>query len=973
MANKYGYMAKIGLSDDGLQTSLKEIDSSLKEVDRSIAATDKAINNAGKAGLETTQLWEQQYDLLKTQIETTAEKLQGLESVQSKVAEAYDNGAIDYSVYIEFQNEIANTATKLENLKKRAEEANAALHPSADTSTYQTINTSLDGVNQRYANSRKELEEVNKALKVSGDNAQLMAQKNTLLGEAIHDAQVKLQVLTSQQERMNEAVRSGDTTAEEYRAFQREIANTQAELAALTEEQKNLGKAVEETGNKSEKGLEKTTDALKKVEKVAMATTAAVTAALGKLSSDALSAYSQYEQMVGGVETLFAGAEDIVLENARNAYKTAGISANSYMETVTGFSATLLQGLGGDTQKAASIADQALIDMADNANKMGTAMGSIQYAYQGFAKQNYTMLDNLKLGYGGTKEEMQRLLEDAEKLSGVKYDISSYSDIIDAIHVIQTEMDITGTTAKEAEATISGSIGMLKSSFQNLITGLGDADADIDKLCDNVVNSFNSVVKNITPVVRNLAKTVPNALEGILDAIAPLLPELLEMGVGLFEALLSGFTSVLPELMNTAASLVTTLVQGIIEALPLVVEAAAQFITTLVQGIAEALPTLIPAAVETVTTIVSTLIENISLLIDAALQLMQGLAEGVLEAIPVLLEALPELIESLVTTLLDAIPQIIETGVELLTALVENLPEIITTICEVLPQIIESTISTLLDHLPEIVEAGVKLLTALITNLPQIILTIVQALPQIITAVINALVNNIPKIIETGVKLLTALITNLPQIIAEIVRAMPQIITGIVSALGEGVSQVAEVGANLVRGLWQGIQSLAGWLWDKVSGWISSIWDGITDFFGIHSPSTKMAWVSEMNVEGAVVGIEKNKSKAVKAYGAMGEEMLAEVDSGLAAVNDKLKSSIGEIETGFSAKATVEAVSASVPADLTGRGGGATTSGGGDTNVVNHFHIAELVVREEADVKKISRELYNMQKSKSRSKGVSMA
>ena len=220
---------------------------------------------------------------------------------------------------------------------------------------------------------------------------------------------------------------------------------------------------------------------------------------------------------------------------------------------------------------------------------------------------------------------------------------------------------------------------------------------------------------------------------------------------------------------------------------------------------------------------------------------------------------------------------------------------------------------------------------------------------------------------------MTALITNLPQIIAEIVRAMPQIITGIASALGEGVSQVAEVGANLVRGLWQGIQSLAGWLWDKVSGWISSIWDGITDFFGIHSPSTKMAWVSEMNVEGAVVGIEKNKSKAVKAYGAMGEEMLAEVDSGLAAVNDKLKSSIGEIETGFSAKATVEAVSASVPADLTGRGGGATTSGGGDTNVVNHFHIAELVVREEADVKKISRELYNMQKSKSRSKGVSMA
>ncbi len=520
MANKYGYMAKIGLSDDGLQTSLKEIDSSLKEVDRSIAATDKAINNAGKAGLETTQLWEQQYDLLKTQIETTAEKLQGLESVQSKVAEAYDNGAIDYSVYIEFQNEIANTATKLENLKKRAEEANAALHPSADTSTYQTINTSLDGVNQRYANSRKELEEVNKALKVSGDNAQLMAQKNTLLGEAIHDAQVKLQVLTSQQERMNEAVRSGDTTAEEYRAFQREIANTQAELAALTEEQKNLGKAAEETGDKSEKGLEKTTDALKKVEKVAMATTAAVTAALGKLSSDALSAYSQHEQMTGGIETLFAGAEDTVIANAQNAYKTAGISANSYMETVTGFSATLLQGLGGDTQKAASIADQALIDMADNANKMGTAMGSIQYAYQGFAKQNYTMLDNLKLGYGGSQAEMARLINDSGVLNGQMMATAKnvkeipFDKVIEAIHVIQTNLGITGTTAKEAESTIEGSLNKLKASWENALVEIAQP---LDDFAQDGLTVLNDNVDEIK-----------EALVDTMEEIKPLLDEGLE-------------------------------------------------------------------------------------------------------------------------------------------------------------------------------------------------------------------------------------------------------------------------------------------------------------------------------------------------------------------------------------------------------------------------------------------------------------
>lgn len=825
----------------------------------------------------------------------------------------------------EYKESLKNINSALGTLKSELKLVESQYAGQANS--YAALSAKGDVLSRMYDQQKEKVkaaaEQLEKAKKAQSDYAEKVSSAQSeisrceaalaALGDETGDTTEEQAKLTAELEKakgeLSAAEKGYESTTHSVNSYQTQVNNAEAELNKLGSElDKNASymdeaakssdgcaESIDKYGKEAKKAGEDSEEAGKKFDKVktaatalgtaAAAATAALAAAAIKLGKEVISAYADYEQLVGGVETLFKDSSGKVMEYANDAYKTAGLSANEYMETVTGFSASLISSLGGDTEKAAEYANMAITDMSDNANKMGSDMASIQNAYSGFAKQNYTMLDNLKLGYGGTKEEMQRLLEDAEKLSGVKYDISSYSDIIDAIHVIQTEMDITGTTAKEAEATISGSIGMLKSSFQNLITGLGDADADIDKLCDNVVNSFNSVVKNITPVVRNLAKTVPNALEGILDAIAPLLPELLEMGVGLFEALLSGFTSVLPELMNTAASLVTTLVQGIIEALPLVVEAAAQFITTLVQGIAEALPTLIPAAVETVTTIVSTLIENIPLLIDAAPKLMQGLAEGVLEAIPVLIEALPELIESLVTTLLDAIP----------------------------------------------------------------------------------------KIIETGVKLLTALITNLPQIIAEIVRAMPQIITGIGSALGEGVSQVAEVGANLVRGLWQGIQSLAGWLWDKVSGWISSIWDGITDFFGIHSPSTKMAWVSEMNVEGAVVGIEKNKSKAVKAYGAMGEEMLAEVDSGLAAVNDKLKSSIGEIETGFSAKATVEAVSASVPADLTGRGGGATASGGGDTNVVNHFHIAELVVREEADVKKISRELYNMQKSKSRSKGVSMA
>lgn len=869
----------------------------------------------------------------------------------------------------EYKESLKNINSALGTLKSELKLVESQYAGQANS--YAALSAKGDVLSRMYDQQKEKVraaaEQLEKAKKAQSDYAEKVASAQSeiarceaalaALGDETGDTTKEQEKLTAELEKAKSELSAAEkgyaSTTCSVNSYQTQVNNAEVELnkldSALNKNASYLDEAakssegcaesINEYGDEAKKAGEDSEEAGKKFDKVktaatalgaaAAAATAALAAAAIKLGKEVISAYADYEQLVGGVETLFKESSGKVMEYANNAYKTAGLSANEYMETVTGFSASLIASLGGDTEKAAEYADMAITDMSDNANKMGSDMASIQNAYQGFAKQNYTMLDNLKLGYGGTKEEMQRLLEDAEKLSGVKYDISSYSDIIEAIHVIQTEMDITGTTAKEAEATISGSIGMLKSSFQNLITGLGNADADIDKLCGNVVDSFNSVVKNISPVIENLAKSVPDALEGILDAISPLLPELLEMGVGLFEALLSGITSALPELMSTAASLVTTLVQGIIEALPLVVEAAAQFVTTLVQGIATALPTLIPAAVETVTTIVSTLIKNVPLLIDAALQLVQGLAEGILEAIPVLLEALPELIESLITTLLEAIPQIIETGVTLLTALVENLPDIITTICEVLPQIIESTIATLLEHLPEIVEAGVQLLTALITNLPQVI--------------------------------------------AEIVRAMPQISAGIVSALGQGVSQMVEVGANLVRGLWQGIQSLAGWLWDKVSGWISSIWDGITDFFGIASPSKKMAWVSEMNVEGAVVGIEKNKDKAVKAYGAMGEELLAEVDSGLAAVNDRLKTSIGEIETGFSAKATVEAVSASIPADLTGRGGAPAASGGGDTTVTNHFHIAELVVREEADIKKISRELYNMQKTKSRSKGVSMA
>ena len=247
---------------------------------------------------------------------------------------------------------------------------------------------------------------------------------------------------------------------------------------------------------------------------VGVASTAVV--AMGK---SAVSAYADYEQLVGGVETLFKDSAKTVIENASKAYTTAGLSANEYMTTVTSFSASLLQSLGGDTVKASEMADMAITDMSDNANKMGTSMEMIQNAYNGFAKGNMTMLDNLKLGYGGTKEEMQRLLADAEKLSGIKYDISSYADMVDAIHVIQTEMGITGTTAKEASSTISGSIASMKGAWQNLLTGMGDDTQNFDVLIDQFVASVGTVGENLLPRIEIVLGGVVKLVEGLAPKI----------------------------------------------------------------------------------------------------------------------------------------------------------------------------------------------------------------------------------------------------------------------------------------------------------------------------------------------------------------------------------------------------------------------------------------------------------------------
>lgn len=396
-------------------------------------------------------------------------------------------------------------------------------------------------------------------------------------------------------------------------------------------------------------------------------------AALVDLGKQSIQGFAEQEQLIGGVDTLFKESSAQVQQYANNAYKTAGMSANQYMETVTSFSASLLQSLGGDTKAAAEKADQAITDMSDNINKMGSDAQSVQNAYQGFAKANYTMLDNLKLGYGGTKEEMQRLLTDAEKISGIKYDISSYADIVDAIHVVQTEMGITGTTAKEAATTIDGSVNSMKSAWSNLITGMSNENLDLDKLVQNVIDSVNTFADNLIPrlqimlprFVQGLTQLISNMIPYVAPALELLLPPLIE-GLG---GLVSGIVQALPAAVEAISAVIPMLVEQLTILLPQIISAGVEIIAALASGIGENLPTLIPAVVDAIITITEGLIDHIDLLIIAAGQLIAGLAQGLIEAIPRLIGRLPEIISAIVNGLLNGMAAIGMVGQQLVEGL----------------------------------------------------------------------------------------------------------------------------------------------------------------------------------------------------------------------------------------------------------------------------------------------------------------
>ena len=549
--------------------------------------------------------------------------------------------------------------------------------------------------------------------------------------------------------------------------------------------------------------------------------------ALANLGKSALDSVGQLEQNVGGVETLFGDAADAVIASADRAYQTAGMSANDYMSTVTSFSASLLQSLGGNTEEAAKVADMAIIDMADNANKMGTSMDMIQNAYQGFAKQNYTMLDNLKLGYGGTKTEMERLLADAEKLTGVKYDINNLNDVYQAIHAVQEEMGITGTTAKEAASTLEGSMASAKAAWDNFMNGSGDAD----QLADAFATAADNIVKNLAEIIPRFAETLP-ALGGAIIAQIP------GLVAAIVPAVLSAGQSVLKQLQDAVldfdfagtADKVVQMITGFIEGdgLGSLLDTLVTIFTGIVNGISSMLPSLLPALIELISYVVTSLLDQLPAILDCALELILGLAQGILAALPVLIEALPEVISSIVEFLISAIPQIIDAGIELLMALVDALP-----------QIIKATVTALIAAAPQIAKAGVKLLGALIEAIPVIVVELAKAVPDIVAAIIDVLAELpglvgevfaeiVTDLVEWGQQMLSNASTAMSNMLSQvnsIIQELPgKIWTHLVNAVNrviawgqQMVSNASTAASNMLSKVSSTLQQLPGKVWDYLS------------------------------------------------------------------------------------------------------------------------------------------------------------
>ena len=708
-------------------------------------------------------------------------------------------------------------------------------------SAFKGINTSLREINS----------EMKLATAEFGDNAEsidALTRKQDILKKSLEEQAKKAKAAEDALKKMRDG--GIEPTNPAYQKMQTALNNTKADMVKIQKE-------IDDTSEKLKKSKidwESVGETVGKVGKAIGAGVAAMGAAIGAAAG----------AFLGLAESTREAREN--MGKLETGFTTAGHSAEDAKNTYTE-----LYGILGDDGQATEAAAH-LAKLTNNEKELATWTDIATGVYATF----------------GDSLPIENLTEAANETAKTGAITGGLADALNWAGVSEDEFQASldkCSTEQERQALITETLNGLYSDAAKKYREVNGDIIDAQK----ATASLNSAMAELGAIAEPIVTKLKQLAADLLQQITPFV-ELI--GNGLVGAL-TGAEGAAQQFTDGLLGMVTFAIQKLTEMLPTFINFAFQMIANIATGIAQALPTLVPSLVQLVTDIVQVLIDNIPLLIDAALQLVTGLAQGIINAIPVLVAALPTLITSLIDGLLSAIPQIIQAGIDLLTSLITALPEIIATIVAAIPEIINGIITALLENIPLIIQAGIDLLVALIQALPQIITTIVQAIPQIISGIVNALVQNIPQIIQAGVQLFVALIQNLPTIIVEIVKAVPQIVSGIVSAFGSLVGEMVNAGANLLHGLWEGISSAASWLWDKVTGWASSLVDGIKGFFGIHSPSTVFAEIGTNMGEGVGVGFGESmdgvSADMTAAMGGAGQLTAAEA---VRAVNDGIIANI---------------------------------------------------------------------------------
>lgn len=759
-----------------------------------------------------------------------------------------------------------------------------------------------------------------------------------------------------------------------------------------------LGNDSEKSGNQVEKLGNIASTALKGSVAVIKGVGAGIgvaSTAVGVLVKKSVDAYSSYEQLVGGVNTLFGAgdksleeyaksvgkttdevkdkydslmsAQSTVMENAAKAYTTAGLSANAYMEQITGFSASLVQSLGGDTEKAAEVGNRAIIDMSDNANKMGTGIEMIQNAYQGFAKQNYTMLDNLKLGYGGTKEEMKRLISDAAKMTDIQSDLNltvedgslDFGNIINAISVMQKSLGIAGTTSKEAATTIEGSTNSMKASWDNLLVGIADDQADFDTLVDQFVTSVETWASNIMPRIEIALQGASNLIASLLPMIAEKIPELLN--------------EVAPQLIQAGADIITELASGFIQGLPDIIQTIKDLLPQILEAFYDILPQINELFQTILPQVLDLLLAWLQQITEFDAKLIQTLAQGIIDAFPEVINAVVtllnqlteyinsngltqlidivmQLINQLTATLIEQAPVLLEAATNLLMAIVEALPEVIQKLLLALPSLIEAIVSFFGSNSVKVYKISLQVLLELIKAIPKVIAALVVSLPEIIEAIIEGLLS-IPEtlwteILEPGIEkfidfakeakekakeaaknFFSHLINGIKELPSKIREKVTEIVdklndfrknfpqkakdaakeffNNLWNGLKELPSKIWDIGKNIVEGIWNGINDKFDWLTGKIKEFTNGVKDKLKSFFGIHSPSTVMRdEVGKYIALGIAEGIKDSTKDVTTQVTKLGESVLASLKKVMKEKDFKSQGSklVKELTTGINSQ-----------------------------------------------------------------------